>query len=90
MTAAGHNGGKTDILGKFHIYVADSLEAAIREAEPYLINYFDVHRAADLERQEQGLLTQRDARTQLEHGFVLAEIPSESPIRSANGATRPV
>ena len=50
LTAAGHNGGKTDILGKFHIYVADSLEAAIREAEPYLINYFDVHKAADLER----------------------------------------
>jgi alkanesulfonate monooxygenase SsuD/methylene tetrahydromethanopterin reductase-like flavin-dependent oxidoreductase (luciferase family) len=75
LTAAGHNGGKTDILGKFHIYVADSLEAAIREAEPYLINYFDVHKAADLERQEQGLLTQRDARTQLEHGFVLAGDP---------------
>jgi len=55
--------------------VSSSLEDAIREAEPYLINYFDVHKAADLDRQEQGLLTQRDARTQLEQGFVLAGDP---------------
>jgi alkanesulfonate monooxygenase SsuD/methylene tetrahydromethanopterin reductase-like flavin-dependent oxidoreductase (luciferase family) len=75
LAAGGHDAGKTEILGKFHIYVSSSLENAIREAEPYLINYFDVHKAADLERQEQGLLTQRDARTQLEQGFVLAGDP---------------
>jgi alkanesulfonate monooxygenase SsuD/methylene tetrahydromethanopterin reductase-like flavin-dependent oxidoreductase (luciferase family) len=75
LAAAGHDASKHEILGKFHIYVSSSLEDAIREAEPYLINYFDVHKAADLERQEQGLLTQRDARTQLEQGFVLAGDP---------------
>jgi alkanesulfonate monooxygenase SsuD/methylene tetrahydromethanopterin reductase-like flavin-dependent oxidoreductase (luciferase family) len=75
LGAAGHDGARTDILGKFHIYVSDSLESAIREAEPYLINYFDVHKAADPDRAEQGLLTQRDARTQLEQGFVLAGDP---------------
>jgi len=75
LAAAGHDASKHEILGKFHIHVSSSLEDAIREAEPYLINYFDVHKAADLERQEQGLLTQRDARTQLEQGFVLAGDP---------------
>lgn len=75
MAQAGHGSAKTDILGKFHIYVSSSLDDAIREAEPYLINYFDVHKAADPARAEQGLLTQRDARTQLEHGFVLAGDP---------------
>ena len=69
LAKAGHDAGKADILGKFHIYVANSLEDAIREAEPYLINYFDVHKAADPDRLEQGLLTQRDARTQLERGI---------------------
>jgi alkanesulfonate monooxygenase SsuD/methylene tetrahydromethanopterin reductase-like flavin-dependent oxidoreductase (luciferase family) len=34
-----------------------------------------VHKAADPDRLEQGLLTQRDARTQLEQGFVLAGDP---------------
>lgn len=75
LAKTGHDAGKADILGKFHIYVASSLNDAVREAEPYLINYFDVHKAADPDRLERGLLTQRDARTQLEQGFVLAGDP---------------
>ena len=31
LTKAGHDGAKTDILGKFHIYVSDSLESAMPE-----------------------------------------------------------
>jgi alkanesulfonate monooxygenase SsuD/methylene tetrahydromethanopterin reductase-like flavin-dependent oxidoreductase (luciferase family) len=72
---AGHDFTQTDVLGKFHIYVSGSLDQAIREAEPYLNNYFDVHAVADPDRKEQGLLTQRDARTQLAEGFVLAGDP---------------
>jgi alkanesulfonate monooxygenase SsuD/methylene tetrahydromethanopterin reductase-like flavin-dependent oxidoreductase (luciferase family) len=65
----------TDILGKFHIYVSNSLDQAMEEAGPYITSYYDVHRAADPNRKEQGLLLQRDTKTQLERGFVLAGDP---------------
>jgi alkanesulfonate monooxygenase SsuD/methylene tetrahydromethanopterin reductase-like flavin-dependent oxidoreductase (luciferase family) len=65
----------TDILGKFHIYVSSSLDKAMEEAGPYITSYYDVHRAADPNRKEQGLLLQRDTQTQLEQGFVLAGDP---------------
>lgn len=74
LAKAGHGAG-TDILGKFHIYVSSSLERAIDEAAPYLNNYVDVHHAADPDRKEVGLLVQRDARTQLSEGFVIAGDP---------------
>ena len=45
------------------------------EAGPYITSYYDVHRAADPNRKEQGLLLQRDTKTQLEQGFVLAGDP---------------
>ena len=64
-----------DILGKFHIFVSSSLDKAIEEAAPYLDNYLEVHTAADTERKEQGLLIQRDAKTQLTEGFVIAGDP---------------
>jgi len=47
----------------------------LEEAEPYLTGYHDVHRAADPNRKELGLLIQRDSRTLLEQGFVLAGDP---------------
>jgi alkanesulfonate monooxygenase SsuD/methylene tetrahydromethanopterin reductase-like flavin-dependent oxidoreductase (luciferase family) len=65
----------TQILGKFHIYVSSSLDQALAEAEPYLAAYYDVHRAADPDRREVGLLIQRDSRTLLEQGFVVAGDP---------------
>jgi alkanesulfonate monooxygenase SsuD/methylene tetrahydromethanopterin reductase-like flavin-dependent oxidoreductase (luciferase family) len=74
LAKAGH-GADTEILGKFHIYVSSSLESAIDEATPYLNNYVDVHHAADPDRKEVGLLVQRDARTQLSEGFVIAGDP---------------
>ena len=38
-------------------------------------NYFDVHRAADPERNMGGLLTVRDVATQMTQGFVIAGDP---------------
>jgi alkanesulfonate monooxygenase SsuD/methylene tetrahydromethanopterin reductase-like flavin-dependent oxidoreductase (luciferase family) len=75
LERAGHDPFATDILGKFHIYVSSSLDKALEEAEPYLTGYYDVHKAADPERKELGLMVQRDARTQLQEGFVLAGDP---------------
>jgi alkanesulfonate monooxygenase SsuD/methylene tetrahydromethanopterin reductase-like flavin-dependent oxidoreductase (luciferase family) len=75
LTKAGLDAGKTDILGKFHIYVSSSLDRAMEEAGPYITSYYDVHRAADPTRKELGLMTQRDTKTQLEQGFVLAGDP---------------
>jgi alkanesulfonate monooxygenase SsuD/methylene tetrahydromethanopterin reductase-like flavin-dependent oxidoreductase (luciferase family) len=75
LAEAGHDPMGTDILGKFHIYVSSSLDKALTEAEPYLTGYYDVHRAADPSRKELGLMVQRDSRTQLEQGFVLAGDP---------------
>jgi alkanesulfonate monooxygenase SsuD/methylene tetrahydromethanopterin reductase-like flavin-dependent oxidoreductase (luciferase family) len=75
LAKAGHDAGKTDILGKFHIYVTDSLDKAVEEAAPYLDNYLEVHTAADTDRKEVGLLVQRAAETQIREGFVLAGDP---------------
>ena len=75
LAKAGRDASKMDILGKFHIFVSSSLDKAIDEAAPYLDNYLEVHTAADTERKEQGLLIQRDAKTQLTEGFVIAGDP---------------
>jgi alkanesulfonate monooxygenase SsuD/methylene tetrahydromethanopterin reductase-like flavin-dependent oxidoreductase (luciferase family) len=64
-----------DIPGKFHIYVSSSSDKAVEEAAPYLDNYLEVHTAADTDRKEVGLLVQRDAKTQITEGFVLAGDP---------------
>jgi alkanesulfonate monooxygenase SsuD/methylene tetrahydromethanopterin reductase-like flavin-dependent oxidoreductase (luciferase family) len=55
--------------------VSSSLDKAVEEAAPYLENYLDVHHAADTERPEAGLLIQRDAKTQITEGFVIAGDP---------------
>jgi natural product biosynthesis luciferase-like monooxygenase protein len=39
LVDAGHDLGQREILGKFHIYVADSLKAAREEASGFLENY---------------------------------------------------
>jgi alkanesulfonate monooxygenase SsuD/methylene tetrahydromethanopterin reductase-like flavin-dependent oxidoreductase (luciferase family) len=71
----GHDPMTREILGKFHIYVSSSLDKAIEEAGPYITSYYDVHKAADPDRKELGLLTQRDTKTQLEQGFAIAGDP---------------
>jgi alkanesulfonate monooxygenase SsuD/methylene tetrahydromethanopterin reductase-like flavin-dependent oxidoreductase (luciferase family) len=75
LANAGHDFTATDVLGKFHIYVSSSLDKAVEEAAPYLENYLDVHHAADPDRKEAGLLIQRDAKTQIAEGFVIAGDP---------------
>jgi alkanesulfonate monooxygenase SsuD/methylene tetrahydromethanopterin reductase-like flavin-dependent oxidoreductase (luciferase family) len=75
LANSGHDFTGTDVLGKFHIYVSSSLNQALEEAAPYLANYSDVHRGADGERKERGLLVGRDAKTQLSEGFVIAGDP---------------
>ncbi len=75
LADAGHDFTQTEVLGKFHIYVSSSLDDAMDEAAAYMANYVDVHKAADPDRKEMGLLTVRDARTQLSEGFVIAGDP---------------
>src|SRR5262245_41497660 len=38
----GHDPARREILGKFHVYVAESDAAARREAEPYWLNYYRI------------------------------------------------
>jgi alkanesulfonate monooxygenase SsuD/methylene tetrahydromethanopterin reductase-like flavin-dependent oxidoreductase (luciferase family) len=75
LAQAGHDFTGAEVLGKFHIYVSSSLDKAIEEASPYLGNYLDVHHAADTDRKEEGLLVQRDVKTQMSRGFVIAGEP---------------
>jgi natural product biosynthesis luciferase-like monooxygenase protein len=75
LAKAGHDFTQTEVLGKFHIYVSSSSDKAVEEAAPYLGHYLDVHHAADTERKELGLLVQRDVKTQLTEGFVIAGDP---------------
>ncbi len=42
LVAAGHDPATREILGKFHIYVAESDRKAREEAMPYLANYRDI------------------------------------------------
>jgi alkanesulfonate monooxygenase SsuD/methylene tetrahydromethanopterin reductase-like flavin-dependent oxidoreductase (luciferase family) len=66
---------QTEVLGKFHIYVSDSLERAIREATPYLNNYRDVHVAGYPDKRHVAFLNPRNVAAQLEEGFVIAGEP---------------
>jgi natural product biosynthesis luciferase-like monooxygenase protein len=75
LQQAGHDPGRKQVLGKFHVYVAESLDQASREAAPYLENYFSVHAAHDPERRERGPLMVRDVGTQLAEGFAIAGDP---------------
>jgi alkanesulfonate monooxygenase SsuD/methylene tetrahydromethanopterin reductase-like flavin-dependent oxidoreductase (luciferase family) len=45
LLAAGHDPATREILGKFHIYVTESNDAVLREAEPYLAHYERIARA---------------------------------------------
>jgi alkanesulfonate monooxygenase SsuD/methylene tetrahydromethanopterin reductase-like flavin-dependent oxidoreductase (luciferase family) len=72
LVRAGHDSAAVQILGKFHVYVSDSLDRALSEAAPYLANYQLVHAAVDPNRKDPGFLIVRDAQTQLTRGFVIA------------------
>lgn len=68
---AGHDLATRQILGKFHIYVSDSLAQGIREAAPYMKNYSAIHAAADPNRK----LTNRDITADMERGFIIVGDP---------------
>ena len=74
LSEAGHEPERREIIGKFHVYVADSFDQAVREAAPYLNHYLDIHAAADPNR-KQGLLVHHDAATQFAQGLVIAGDP---------------
>jgi natural product biosynthesis luciferase-like monooxygenase protein len=77
LEEAGHDPSTREILGKFHVYVSDSVSAAKRESTPYLSNYRAVaeernhgrprtrlHDVDDFEQQvERGNLITGDARS---------------------------
>jgi alkanesulfonate monooxygenase SsuD/methylene tetrahydromethanopterin reductase-like flavin-dependent oxidoreductase (luciferase family) len=66
-----HDMETRQILGKFHIYVADSLGQGIREASPYMKNYSAIHAAVDPNRK----LTHRDITLDMERGFIIVGDP---------------
>ncbi len=67
LSEAGH--GRREILGKFHIYVANSMDQAVREGAPYIENYHATHQATDPDRR---LGASRDFNAQMERGFLIA------------------
>jgi alkanesulfonate monooxygenase SsuD/methylene tetrahydromethanopterin reductase-like flavin-dependent oxidoreductase (luciferase family) len=68
---AGHDLATQQILGKFHIYVSESLEQGLREASPYMKNYSAIHAAVDPNRK----LTHRDIGVDMERGFIIVGDP---------------
>jgi len=71
LSEAGHDSAMRQVLGKFHIYVADSLAQGIREASPYMKNYSAIHAAVDPNRK----LTNRDITLDMERGFIIVGDP---------------
>ncbi len=72
LSQTGH--GKGEVLGKFHIYVTDSLDQAVRDTEPHLKNYHAAHKAADPNR-ETKLRSRTDFTSEIEKGFIIAGDP---------------
>jgi alkanesulfonate monooxygenase SsuD/methylene tetrahydromethanopterin reductase-like flavin-dependent oxidoreductase (luciferase family) len=75
VVRTGQDLARREILGKFHIYVSESLDRAIREAEPYLQNYTDVHHGIDSSHKSSRVAGGRDLPTQMAEGFVIAGDP---------------
>ena len=71
LAQAGHDSATRQILGKFHIYVSDSLAQGIREAAPYMKNYSAIHAAVDPTRK----LTNRDVTADMARGFIIVGDP---------------
>lgn len=74
LARTGHDVGTREILGKFHIYVSDSFNQAVREATPYLHHYREVHEAADPAK-KQAFLSPQEITSQLAQGFVIGGDP---------------
>lgn len=68
---AGRDLTTQQILGKFHIYVSESLEQGVREASPHMKNYSAIHAAVDPNRK----LTHRDIVEDMQRGFIIVGDP---------------
>jgi alkanesulfonate monooxygenase SsuD/methylene tetrahydromethanopterin reductase-like flavin-dependent oxidoreductase (luciferase family) len=67
LAGAGHDLTAREILGKFHFYISDTLEKAVREATPYMENYHAAHAAADPSRK----LTRHDLASDMARGLII-------------------
>jgi natural product biosynthesis luciferase-like monooxygenase protein len=72
LEKAGHDPATREVLGKFHIYVADSERAAVAEAGPYLHNYWTV---ADAQHPGRAAARPIRAAEQIARGKVIAGEP---------------
>ena len=73
-SGAGHDPATAEVLGKFHIYVADSDAAAEREASQYLSNYYRVSDSkGSVERRRP---VRAEFRQQLAAGTIIAGDPA--------------
>ena len=71
LKRADHDLAGRQVLGKFHIYVSESLEQGVREASPYMKNYSAIHAAADPNRK----LTRHDIAADMARGFIIVGDP---------------
>jgi alkanesulfonate monooxygenase SsuD/methylene tetrahydromethanopterin reductase-like flavin-dependent oxidoreductase (luciferase family) len=71
LKGAGYNLATRRILTKVHVYVADSLEQAVREATPYLQHSNNVHKAANPNHRED----RSDFASQMAKRFIIAGDP---------------
>ena len=60
-----------EILGKFHIYLSDSFDRAMREATPYMENYHAAHASVDPRRK----LSHHDLASDMARGFIIVGDP---------------
>jgi natural product biosynthesis luciferase-like monooxygenase protein len=72
LVKAGHDPAAREVLGKFHIYVADSERQAVAEAGPYLHNYWAV---ADAQHPTRAAGRRTRAEEQIARGNVIAGEP---------------
>jgi natural product biosynthesis luciferase-like monooxygenase protein len=72
LVQAGHDPSTREVLGKFHIYVADSERTAVAEAGPYLHNYWAV---ADAQHPGRATARPIQATEQIARGNVIAGEP---------------
>jgi natural product biosynthesis luciferase-like monooxygenase protein len=72
LVEAGHDPATREILGKFHIYVAETNEAARREASAYLATYSEIANARNATNPNYGVERRpRDWDSQVDEGNVI-------------------
>lgn len=74
LIEAGHDPATHEVLGKFHIYVAETQAAALREAVPYYDNY---RRVAGAHIGHMSGLSRRPIEEQIAKGDIIAGTPKQ-------------